>query len=214
MTDAPASARPRLYLTSPLSYDPAAFAERLAAALPGGDVACLRLRLAAFGPAEARAAVAAVKPVAQGRGVALVLEDAPGLALEMGADGVHLSAPAPSKIKEARAAVGPDAIVGAFAGHVRHDGLVAGEAGADYVAFGPVAQDGPEPAPLADKALFDWWSEMIELPAVMEGGLTLENLPAFAQWADFATLGRAVWEAPDAAAALAEANAVLDAARR
>ena len=104
--------------------------------------------------------------------------------------------------RKARADLGPDAIVGSFCGASRHEGLVAGENGADYVSFGPVGQTGLGDGTAADPELFQWWSEMIEVPVVAEGGLTDTLVRRLAPIADFLALGEEVWTAEDPLVAL------------
>ena len=98
-----------------------------------------------------------------------------------------------------RKALGADAIVGAFARASRHEGLTAGEIGADYVSFGPVGATGLGDGTTAPLELFEWWSEMIEVPVVAEGGLTPDLAAALAAVADFLALGDEIWTAPDGA---------------
>ena len=102
-----------------------------------------------------------------------------------------------------RTALGADGIVGAFCGASRHDGMTAGEAGADYVAFGPVGASNLGDGTLAEEELFAWWSEMIEVPVVAEGGLTLDTVKRLAPITDFFGVGEEIWGDEDPAAALA-----------
>jgi thiamine-phosphate pyrophosphorylase len=194
----------RLYLVIPSalaaedSMDAAA--DRLAAALEAGDVACVLLRTAGLDDQTALGAARTLGPLAQERDVAFLVEDRPGLARESGADGVHLSRGEPA-VARVRETIGPEAIVGVACGTSRHAAMLAGEAGADYVAFG-----GPE-AEL--KGLLSWWQAMMALPCVVLDGVTLENAAALASaGADFLAVGEAVWENPEGPAAALEAFAV------
>ncbi len=112
-------------------------------------------------------------------------------------------------IRAARKVLGPDAIVGAFCGVTRHEGMNAGEAGADYVAFGPVGATLLGAATLADRDLFGWWSEMIEVPVVAEGGLTPALVADLAPVTDFFGIGPEIWGADDPLAALGSLLAAL-----
>ncbi|MFZ1661303.1 MAG: thiamine phosphate synthase, partial [Paracoccaceae bacterium] len=105
--------------------------------------------------------------------------------------GVHLMDSARS-VRAARKELGADAIVGTYCGNSRDAGMNAGEAGADYVTFGPVA-DPLGTAKLADEDLFAWWSEMVEVPVVAEGGLTPELVAALAPVTDFFAIGEEIW---------------------
>ena len=130
----------RLYLVSPPSFEPD-LPDRIARLLDGFDVACLRLALAAASEEAVARAADALRPVAHARDVPLVVADHFRLAKRLGLDGVHLSDGA-RQVRAARAELGRDAIVGAFARASRHDGLTAAEAGADYVSFGPAGATG------------------------------------------------------------------------
>lgn len=191
---------PRLYLLTPRLTEAAPFADALAAALDAAPVACVRLRMAAEGEDALRRAADALREIAHARDVAFVLTDHYRLARPLGLDGVHLE-DARLTVRDARKELGPDAVVGAFAGTSRHQGMVAAEAGADYVAFGPVAATGLGGGAVAEPELFEWWAEMIETPVVAEGGVTAEIAEALAGAADFIAADTAVWNHPDGSAA-------------
>jgi thiamine-phosphate pyrophosphorylase len=133
--------------------------------------------------------------------VAIVIDSHIALAERHGLDGVHLPDGA-RNVRAARKTLGADAIVGSFCGASRHDGMNAGEAGADYVAFGPVAGAGLGDGTLAERDLFAWWSEMIEVPVVAEGGFSPEVVETLAPVADFIALGEEIWRADDPLEAL------------
>ena len=128
-----------------------------------------------------------------------MVNDHTALAERLGLDGVHLSGPQ-ARVRDARKALGPDAIVGCFCGTSKHSGMEAGEAGADYVSFGPLA--GSEG--VADAALFAWWSELMEVPVVAEGALSLDLVGQLAPVTDFFGIGEEIWDSDDPAAALGE----------
>ncbi|WP_413871049.1 thiamine phosphate synthase [Albidovulum sp.] len=193
--------RPQIYLIAPPDLDLDSFPERLARVLDGVETACLR-----FGPATADAdrigrAADALRAVAHDRDVAVVVETHLQIAERHGLDGVHLTDGA-RNVRAARKALGPDAIVGAFCGTTRHDGMNAGEAGADYVAFGPVGASFLGTGAPAGRDLFAWWSEMIEVPVVAEGGLTPALVAELAPVTDFLGIGPEIWGADDPLAAL------------
>ena len=98
--------------------------------------------------------------------------------------------------------LGADAIVGCFCGISRHEGMTAGEAGADYVAFGPIGEAGLGLGTQAPRDLFEWWSEMIEVPVIAEGALTRDLVESFAPVTDFFALGPEIWGAEDPLVAL------------
>ncbi len=126
----------RLYLiTPPALPDLDAFAADLEAALGAGDVGALQIRLKPAGDDQVRAAVRRLLPVAHAHGVAVILNDRPDLAAELGCDGVHVGDEDPA-VDAARRILGPDAMIGATCRDSRHAAMEAAEAGADYVAFG------------------------------------------------------------------------------
>lgn len=176
----------RLYLVTPPAFEPAAFASLLAEALEAGPVDCVELRLASGDEAVWRTAIEALRPVAQDRNAAFLLTDRAALAAETGCDGVALLSP--QSYGEARRLVGPQAIVGVWAGSSRHEAMTAGERGADFVGFA------------ADAELVDWWADLFEIPCVAYGGITPETKATFAR-ADFLALDDAVWKASSGSAA-------------
>ncbi len=119
-----------------------------------------------------------------GRDIAVVIDSRINLAAELGLDGAHLP-DGPARVRQARAQLGPDMIVGAFCGASRHPALLAGENGADYVSFGPVAQTDSGGGEIALPALFKWWNEFTVLPSMAEGGICRGNAGRFARLADF-----------------------------
>jgi thiamine-phosphate pyrophosphorylase len=193
--------RPQIYLISPPVFDLDVFPDTLAAVLDATEVACIRLALASHSEDDLGRAADAVRAVAHSRDVALVIETHLMLAERHGLDGVHLT-DGPRLIRDARKVLGADAIVGAYCGSMRHDGLTAAETGADYVAFGPVAATALGSGDFADHDLFSWWSEIIEVPVVAEGALTPELMASLAPVTDFFGIGPEIWVAEDPAAAL------------
>ena len=161
----PETAGPRLYLVTATDCPPA----DLTAALEVGDIACVLLQTGALDEGGAldedglRAAVEVLCPMAQARGVAVLLEDRVEIAAATGCDGVHLSDP--KALAAARRRLGEEAIVGVGCGASRHDAITAAERGADYVAFGT---SGQEPGP-AEIELIDWWQSIMTLPCVAFG---------------------------------------------
>ncbi len=194
--------QPQIYLITPASFELSRFPDRLARVLDSTAIACIRLALASRDEDQMSRAADALREVAHARDVALVIDDHVLLAERLGLDGVHLSDAARS-VRGARKTLGPDAIVGCFCGNSRHDGLTAGEAGADYISFGPVAHSALGDGSVANPDLFQWWSEMIEIPVVAEGGLSAPTIAALTPCTDFFGIGDEIWCADDPAAALA-----------
>lgn len=197
----------RLYLiTPPALPDVEAFAATLAAALDAGDVAALQIRLKEVDDDTVRRAVDALRPVVQDRGVALILNDNPDLAKETGCDGVHIGQK-DTPYKQARAIMGPDAIVGVTCNDSRHLAMVAAENGADYVAFGAFfPTTTKETTAEADADLLEWWQSMMTTPCVAIGGITADNArPLVEAGADFIAVSSGVWAHPDGPAAAVKA---------
>lgn len=193
--------RPQIYLIAPPALDLDTFPDRLARLLDAEAVACLRFGLAGADADAIGRAADALRAVAHDRDVAVVVETHVRIAERHGLDGVHLTDGARS-VREARKALGPDAIVGAFCGTTRHEGMNAAEAGADYVAFGPAGESLLGTGARAEAGLFAWWSEMIEVPVVAEGGLTPALVAELAPLTDFLGIGPELWAAEDPLAAL------------
>lgn len=210
--------RSRLYLiTPPEISDLAAFARELDHALDGGDVACLQIRLKSReGVPAADSQILSlgrhIIPRAQDRGVAVLINDRPDLAVELGADGVHIGQN-DMVYARARKLVGPDAIVGVTCHDSRHLAMEAGEAGADYVAFGAFyPTDTKDPSAKAEPELLTWWQELMELPCVAIGGVTTDNArPLVSAGADFLAVSAGVWKhAAGPREAVRAFNAIFD----
>jgi thiamine-phosphate pyrophosphorylase len=189
-------AAPRLYLVTPASFDIPDFVRRLAAVLDGFEIACVRMALATTREDDLARASDALRAVCDPRDVPLVVNDHFRLVGRLGLDGVHLTDGA-RQVRAARKVLGPDAIVGAHARASRHDGMGAGESGADYVSFGPVSPSALGDGAVAPFELFEWWSEMIEIPVVAEGGFTPQIAGRLARVTDFVAIGDEAWTHPE-----------------
>ncbi|MFN3953117.1 MAG: thiamine phosphate synthase [Pararhodobacter sp.] len=200
---------PQLYLLTPPSFDPAPFADVLARVLDAVPVACLRLAMAGNDEDAISRAADTLRETAHARDIALVIERHVLLAERLGLDGVHLPRGTHS-IRKLRETLGVDAIIGVDCGHSRHDGLNAAEAGADYVSFGPVGESPLGDGARAGQDLFEWWSEVIEVPVVAEGALTPALVEMLAPMTDFLAIGDEIWTAEDPLAALRRLLAPLD----
>ena len=196
-----ATDRPQLYLISPPTFDLSVWPDTLAAVLDAAEIACVRLALATKDEANIARAADRLRDVCHARDVALVIETHGLLVERLGLDGVHLTDGARS-VRKWRKDLGADAIVGAFCGISQHEGMTAGEAGADYVAFGPVGLSPLGDGSHAPRSLFDWWSEVIEVPVVAEGALDLSVVADFAPVTDFFAIGEEIWRHDDPVAAL------------
>ena len=202
--------QPPIYLATPEDADADALIRPLEAALSTGLVACVRLSLASADEGAWQWAADRLRPVTEAHDVALVLRDHFRLARALGLDGVHL-ADARTSVRAARKELGADRIVGAFAGASRHQGMVLAEAGADYVSFGPIGEAGAfGDGTRAEADLFRWWAEMIEIPVIAEGGVTLAEAAALKGAADFVVPEPGIWREADIAGAVRRYSQALD----
>ena len=162
------------------------------AVIDAQQVACVRLALSSQDQDIISRSADALRAVTHARDVALVIEQHLLLVEPLGLDGVHLTDAARS-VRKTRKALGTDAIIGAHCGTLRHNGISAAEAGADYISFGPVGLTPLGDGASAEPPLFAWWSEMIELPVVAEGGLTESLVTQLAPTSDFFAIGQEIW---------------------
>ena len=188
----------QLYLISPLDVG-GAFPDRLARALDAGPVAAFQFRVKGIDQHEAARLAEPLQRICADRDVAFIVNDSIALAKRLGADGVHLGQE-DGDPREARSELGPDAQIGVTCHDSRHLAMEAGDAGADYVAFGafyPTATK--EVKHRAEPVLLSWWSTLFELPCVAIGGITPANAaPLVAAGADFLAVSGAVWGGDEA----------------
>ncbi len=196
-----AAQQPQIYLISPPEIELIAFPDQLAACLDAHQIACFRLAMASRDEDHIARAADTLRAVTDARDVALVIESHVQLVTRLGLDGVHLTDAARS-VRQVRKDLGEDAIVGTFCGNSSHDGMTAGELGADYVAFGPVGQTALGDGRHAPLDLFQWWSQMIEVPVVAEGDLDAELMTQLAPHTDFFGIGEEIWNSENPNVAL------------
>lgn len=204
----------RLYLVTPTTAGPT-FADTLARALDAGDVAAVQLRLKDADDDAWHRTIEALRPVAQSRGVAFLLNDRVDLVRATGVDGAHVGQQ-DLDAAAARAMLG-DLTLGVTCHDSRDLAMRAGEAGADYVAFGAFFPTATKDAPTrAEPELLAWWSELMELPCVAIGGITPGNCAPLVQaGAGFLAVVGAVWAHPDGPAAGVRAmNAAIKTAQQ
>jgi thiamine-phosphate pyrophosphorylase len=188
----------QLYLiTPPVLDDLEAFAAHLEAALDAGLVAALQIRLKPADDATITTAVKRLAPIAQGRGVAVILNDRPDLASALGCDGVHVGQ-TDASVASARRIMGKAAMIGATCHDSRHLAMEAAEAGADYVAFGAFyPTNTKETTHRPQPEILTIWQETMEVPSVAIGGITVENAaPLIKAGADFLAVSAGVWRHP------------------
>lgn len=199
----------QLYLISPPSIDDG-FADRLAAAIDAGPVGAFQLRIKGVDEHAIARMAEPLQRVCADRDVAFIVNDSMGLAKRLGADGVHLGQD-DGDPREARALLGPSAQIGVTCHDSRHLAMEAGEAGADYVAFGafyPTTTKEVRHRP--DPSILGWWTTLFELPCVAIGGITPHNAaPLIAAGADFIAVSSAVWNAAEGEVAAVKAFAAV-----
>ena len=200
---------PRLYLITPPLADLSGFMPMFAAALAAGDLACVLLRLAVRDETEAKRIVRGLREAASSRDVALLVEGDAKLAARSGADGVHIRGGG-GALQEALDSLKPERIVGCGGLELRHDAMLAGEAGVDYVMFGDPDTSGRKPSFSDTLARTAWWADIFTVPCVACAS-RLEELGDLAEaGADFVALHETVWRDPrGVAAALDEVRAAL-----
>jgi thiamine-phosphate pyrophosphorylase len=199
----------QLYLISPPAIE-LDFADRLVAAADAGPVGAFQLRIKGMDDHVIAKLAEPLQRVCADRDIAFIVNDSIGLAKRLGADGVHLGQD-DGDPREARAALGPNAQIGVTCHDSRHLAMDAGEAGADYVAFGafyPTATKAVKHHP--DPSILGWWTTLFELPCVAIGGITPANAtPLVEAGADFLAVCGAVWNAEGGEAAAVSAFAAV-----
>ncbi len=205
---APQRPAPRLYLATPPLDDTARLATSLPALLAGADIAAVLVRLRMTDQRGMISRVKSLAPAIQNAGAALLLDGHVELVARAGADGAHLTGIA--ALEEALPSLKPDRIAGVGGLSTRHDSMLAGELGADYVLFGERDESGHRPSMEAVAERLDWWAELFELPCIGYA-MTSEEAYVFARaGADFVLIDDAIWaDARGAAAALAEIGQAL-----
>jgi thiamine-phosphate pyrophosphorylase len=190
----------QLYLISPLDVS-GGFADRLARALDSGPVAAFQFRVKGIDQHAAAALAEPLQRICGDRDVAFLINDSISLAKRLGADGVHLGQ-GDGDAREARSVLGPTAQIGVTCHDSRHLAMEAGEAGADYVAFGSFySTTTKEVRHHPDLSILSWWATVFEIPSVAIGGITPANArPLVKAGADFLAVSAAIWGGDEAAA--------------
>lgn len=199
---------PQIYLITPPEFEFSSFPDRLARVLDSTDVACVRMALATGDAARLGKAADLLRETCHARDVAVVVDSHVQMVEPFGLDGVHLP-DGGRGLRKIRKQLGADAIIGAHCGASRHDGMNAGEAGADYIAFGPVGDTLIGDGTKAEIELFEWWSQTIELPVVAEGALDEQIIASLSGYTDFFGIGEEIWAQDDPVKALTDLCAVL-----
>ena len=200
----------QLYLISPLDVG-GDFPQRLARAIDAGQglVAAFQFRVKGLDQHLCARLAEPLQTVCNERDVAFIVNDSISLAKRLGADGVHLGQQ-DGTVSEARQVLGKEAQIGVTCHDSRHLAMEAGEAGADYVAFGAFfPTTTKEVSHHAGPDLLEWWQALFEIPCVAIGGISPENCaPLVAAGADFLAVSGAVWGGDEIAAVKAFAEAI------
>ncbi len=200
---------PQIYLVTPRRFALKEFTALLEQAMAAAPVACLRLDLDSEDVGEISATADALRELTHAKDIPLVIARHFRLAERLGLDGVHLD-DNPKVIRDLRKDWGAGQIIGAYGGTSKHAGMNAGEAGADYVSFGPLDTDRDLGAgAMVDPDVFVWWSQFVELPVVAEGGVSLEEARKLRPHVDFIALGAEIWNADDPVSRLKDYSAAI-----
>ena len=199
----------RLYLISPQQVG-GGFPDRLKAALEPGLSAAFQLRVKDMDEDELAHLAEPLQRICADADVAFIVNDSIALAKRLSADGVHLGQQ-DGDVREARVLLGPSAQIGRTCHDSRHLAMEAGEAGADYVAFGAFHPTTTKPSDYRpDPSILTWWSAVFEIPCVAIGGITPANArPLVEAGADFLAVCQAVWSKEDPASAVRAFDDVL-----
>lgn len=199
---------PQIYLITPQEFELSQFPGELARILDTVNIACLRLSLSTRDEDRIAKSADQLRGIAHERDIPVLLDTHFRMVERLGLDGVHLTDGSRS-VRAVRKELPKNTVLGTYCGASKHDGMTAGEIGADYIAFGPLRDTGLGNGTIADTDIFEWWSDMIELPVVAEGALSAELIEKFAPMTDFFAIGEEIWRSPDPLAALQDLTAPL-----
>ena len=198
----------QLYLISPLDVG-GGFSDRLERALGAGPVAAFQFRVKGIDEHAAAKLAEPLQRICADRDVSFIVNDSVSLAKRLGADGVHLGQ-SDGDVREARERLGREAQIGVTCHASRHLAMDAGEAGADYVAFGAFFETTTKQVEHhAEPEILTWWQSIFELPCVAIGGITPQNCTELVRaGADFLAVSAAVWGGDEAAMVQAFGEAI------
>ena len=166
----------------------------------GGGI-WLQYRDKSADPATRTSGAAAAAEFCKLCGVRLIINDDVDLALEVGADGVHLGGD-DGDLRAARRRIGPGRILGASCYDRVSLAVAARESGVDYVALGAVYPSTTKPGAVrVTLDLIGRARREAGLPVVAIGGIRLDNVaPVIAAGADMVAVITDLFGAPDVAA--------------
>ena len=187
----------QIYLISPPKIDLKNFTLRLESVLRTGLVPVFQLRLKDYPKNEIIKIAREIKKICQQNNCLFLLNDYPEIALEVGANGVHLGEDDGS-VAEIRKKSPKNFVIGASCYNSRHLAMEAGEQGADYLAFGAFFPTQTKIAKAkAELEILHWANEMLNLPIVAIGGINDANAKELAKaGADFLAVISYVWDHP------------------
>ncbi|MCG6114621.1 MAG: thiamine phosphate synthase [Mesorhizobium sp.] len=204
--------RCRIVLVAPDIDDPAEQARLVGEALSGGDVASVIVVARDDDDRRAQTRVAGLVELAHAHDVAVIVAGDTRIAARAGADGVHLEAANAEEAAQTVAAHSPKLMVGVDGAKTRHDALELGEARPDYLFFGRFGFDtAPAPHP-RNLALGEWWSQMVQIPCIVQGGSDWQSVADVAEsGSEFVALSSAVFGSEESPGdVVRQANALLD----
>ncbi len=205
----------QLYLISPLDVS-GDFPQRLERALEAGKdvVTAFQFRVKGIDQHEAVRLAEPLQAICAAHDVAFIVNDSVAMAKRLKADGVHLGQD-DGDPREAREELGREAQIGVTCHASKHFAMEAGEAGADYVAFGAFFESSTKDKGDAERPstdVLEWWSQLFEIPCVAIGGITPDNCQALVEaGADFLAVSGAVWNGDEAEAVRDFAKAISSA---
>jgi thiamine-phosphate pyrophosphorylase len=190
----------RLYLVTPPLGDAGVIADALADALNAADIAAVLVRLEDGDETALLERVKTLRILIQSNGAALLLDGHAGLVARAECDGAHLTGT--DALRAAAPGLKPKYIAGCGGLGTRHDAMLAGESGADYVMFGE--PNGRRPSFDAVIERVAWWTEIFQVPCVGYAA-NVDEVEALARaGAEFVAVDEAVWRSPASLRAAAE----------
>jgi len=202
----------QLYLISPPNVG-GDFPDRLTRALEAGRglITAFQFRVKDVDQHEAARLAEPLQEICAAYEVAFIVNDSVPLAKRLKADGVHLGQ-GDGDPKEAREVLGLEAQIGVTCHASKHLAMEAGEAGADYVAFGAFYESSTKDKGDAERPtteIIEWWVKLFEIPVVAIGGMTPSNCaPLVAAGTDFLAVSGAVWNGDEREAVHAFKSAI------
>ncbi len=190
----------QIYLITPPVIDLQTFPDLFKSVLDVAPISCVRLALATSDEIEITKTADALREICHARDIAIVIDSHIQMVERLGLDGVHLMDGART-VRYARKEFGDDAIIGAFCAASSHDGMNAGESSADYISFGPCGETPLGDGTTAPLDLFQWWSDVVEVPVVAEGALDPDLIKILSPYTDFFAFGDEIWNSDDPVAA-------------